>query len=73
MLLLLTVGFLADMDNFCRDYVPPFRAPSIEKIAIQEFRLGPQMVLRQGFSVGHWQLRWNQFSCLTVECLLGAV
>ena len=46
MLVLSFVGFLADVEELRRNDMPAFGEPPVAIFAIQEFGLGPKMVLR---------------------------
>ena len=62
------VCFLADMPELRRDDIPPFSAPPVAEVAIQEFSLRPHMVLRQCLGVGLQLICRNWLASFPIEC-----
>ena len=50
-LLLPLVGFFADVKDLHDDDMPPLGPPPVRVLAVQELRLGPEMVLSQRFGI----------------------
>src|SRR5271155_1616739 len=62
------IGLLANPNETSRDHVPPYRPTSIQKLAVREFVLAAQVVLRQYFSVG-LELIWTYgLPSHSIEC-----
>ncbi|HEY2148684.1 MAG TPA: hypothetical protein VGH32_12150 [Pirellulales bacterium] len=65
------VRFFADVEDLCRDDVPPFSEPAVHMFAVQEFGFRPQMILSERLGVGDQQCWRDGLSSFPIKCVMG--
>ena len=68
MLLLPLVGLLADEAEPRCDHMPSLSPPAVAKIAMQEFRFRPKVILSQRLGIGLELIRGDRAASFAIEC-----